>query len=203
MSKEQFGELLRQERVNRKWTATKLGALVGLSRQTITSYEKGTRKPSGDSIIKISNKFKISPKPFFEALGAKYDDTDLPVINKIESPMAIPVYVDFPFHAGEDTQPVEYIYRAAPKPAPKTVEGYIVHGDCLSPVIEDGNIIIVDRERQIDNGDIVACLIDDHLHIAKLRKVADELWLENKHAKARFQDCQAVAPVIEVIKRLK
>ncbi|MFA4917133.1 MAG: S24 family peptidase, partial [Syntrophales bacterium] len=65
------------------------------------------------------------------------------------------------------------------------------------------DIIIVDREGQIDNGDIVACLIDGELHLARLRKVADELWLENNNRKYRFQECQVAATVIEVIKRLK
>jgi hypothetical protein len=33
--------------------------------------------------------------------------------------------------------------------------------------------------------------------------VADELWLENNQGKYKFERCQEIAPVIEVIKRLK
>jgi len=45
--------------------------------------------------------------------------------------------------------------------------------------------------------------MNDELHIARLRKIADELWLENNDGRYRFQECQVAAPVIEVIKKAK
>ena len=48
------------------------------------------------------------------------------------------------------------------------------------------------------HGDIVAALVD-----GELRRVADEMWLENGDSRIRLDDCQAAAPVIEVIRRLK
>ncbi|MBY9021812.1 MAG: hypothetical protein KGD67_12210, partial [Candidatus Lokiarchaeota archaeon] len=80
---------------------------------------------------------------------------------KLATPQSIPVYPweAFPFHAGLGYEPTEYIYRARPKMASKNIEAYIVHGKCLEPKVTDGDIIIVDREGTIDNGDIVACLM--------------------------------------------
>ena len=57
-------------------------------------------------------------------------------------------------------------------------------------------------ERIIGRGDLTG-QIDGELHIARLKKVADELWLENNHGKHKFQDCQVSAVVIEVVRRLK
>ncbi len=123
---------------------------------------------------------------------------------KLATPQSIPVYDEFPYHAGKQgVEAMQYVFRERTKDASENIEGYIVHGTCLTPIIQDKDIIIVDRDRAIDNGDIIACLINEELHIVRIRKVADELWLENNNGKYKFQDCQFAAPVIEVIRRLK
>lgn len=85
----------------------------------------------------------------------------------------------------------------------KNIEAYIVHGNCLESKIGDGDVIIVDGDGVIDNGDIVACLLDNEFHVLRVRKVANELWLENNYEKYKFEQCHDAAPVIECIKRLK
>jgi len=87
--------------------------------------------------------------------------------------------------------------------ASRNIEAYVVHGDCMKPQINDGDIIVIDKDKPIDNGDIVACLIDNTFHVLRVRKVADELWLEDNHDKFRFEHSVDVASVIEVIRRLK
>lgn len=57
----------------------------------------------------------------------------------------------------------------------KNVEAYIVHGNCLEHRISDGDVITVDRDGVIDNGDIVASLLDDQFHVLRVGKVANEL----------------------------
>jgi SOS-response transcriptional repressor LexA len=73
----------------------------------------------------------------------------------------------------------------------------------FSPLIEDKDIIIVDREASIDAGDIVACLFQGELHLGRLKKIAGELYLENNLGRIKLQDCQVAAPVIEITRRLK
>jgi hypothetical protein len=104
---------------------------------------------------------------------------------------------------GDGVEPIEYIYRARPKIASKNIQAYVVHGDCLSPKINDKDVIIIDKDGVIDNGDIVACVLDNQFHLLRVCKVADELWLENNHGKFKFEQCQDAAPVIECIRRLK
>jgi transcriptional regulator with XRE-family HTH domain len=205
MEVDKIGWLLKTEREKRKLSKSKLAQLSGVSRTYIMLIEQGKRKGriSADMLVKIANALEMSPQPFMEAMGLTYREPAFPENNLLPRPSAIPIYTSFPFHAGSPVEPVEYVYRAEVKTSPKNIEGYIVHGNCLVPVIENNDIIIVDREGQIENGDIVACLIEDELHIARLRRVADEFWLENNHAKYLFKDCKVVAPVIEVIKRLK
>ncbi|GAI92552.1 unnamed protein product, partial [marine sediment metagenome] len=122
---------------------------------------------------------------------------------RLVHPISVPVYTEFPFHAGGFTEPVEYVYRERTKNAGKNIEGYVVYGSCLEPIIQDGDIIIIDMQGEIDNGDIVACLVDDKMHLGRMRKIADDLILETKEGMIRLEEVQLAAPVIEVIRRLK
>lgn len=200
MQSNKLGEMLKKAREDKKLTKSELARIAGVSRTYIYLIEKGERndKISTNMIIKLANALELSAQPFMEAMGAQYEEK-----NKLPQPISIPVYTDFPFHAGNPTQPIDHIYRTSVKYAPKNIEGYIVHGTCLLPVIQDGDIIIVDRDGQIDNGDIIACLMDEQLHIGRLRRIAGDLWLENNNTRYPFNECQVIAPVIEVIRRLK
>jgi len=71
------------------------------------------------------------------------------------------------------------------------------------PIIKDNDIIIVDREGIIDNGDIVATLTAGQLYLGYLRKIVDEVYVENNEGRIKFDECQIAAPVIEIIRRLK
>jgi len=39
--------------------------------------------------------------------------------------------------------------------------------------------------------------------VLRVRKVANELWLEDNCKKYKFEQCHGAAPIIEIIKRLK
>jgi len=200
------GELLKQLRLRAGLSQRKLSFLSGVDRGRINELEKGKR---GDINLgtarKLAPPLGVPPAVFLEGDTHPLKETHEQILDrlKLAQPMSIPVYTDFPFPAGNAIEPVEYVYRARAKVSGKNIEGYYIAGDCLEPKISEGDIIIVDREGQIDEGDIVATLINDELHIGKLRKIADELYLENNHGRYKFEDCQLAAPVIEVIRRLK
>jgi len=122
---------------------------------------------------------------------------------RISQPVSVPIYEDFPFHAGTPVNPAEYTPVVRDQARGKRLEGYIVHGDCLLPDIQDGDVIIVDREGAVDIGNIIACLYQGELHMGRLRKIADELHLENNHGRIKLDECQVAAPVIEVRRKLK
>lgn len=187
----------------------------GLQRGYLAHLEiDNVSKPSAETFLKLARAFNIRPEELYQAAGYIVDtsafihalkETPEEILERLRvaHPVSIPVYTEFPFHAGGFTEPVEYVYRERTKDAGKNIEGYVVHGSCLEPIIQDGDIIIVDAHGEIDNGDIVACLVDDKLCLGRMRKIADDLILETKEGMMRLEEAQAVAPVIEVIKRLK
>ena len=194
-----------------------LAKRTGLGRGYISNLEgaKVVHNPSADAFLKLARAFNIKPEELYQAAGYIketkdiYPRTETPeeILDrlKLATPQSIPVYPweAFPFHAGDGIEPIEYVYRARPKSTSKNIEAYIVHGNCLEPKINDGDVIIIDREGVIDNGDVVACVLDSQFHILRIRKVAGELWLEDNHGKFKFEECQDAAPVIEYIRRLK
>jgi transcriptional regulator with XRE-family HTH domain len=207
---------LKDLRAERNWTQLELAKRSGLDRGYIANLEgsKSIQRPSADAFLKLARAFNIKPEELYQAAGyiketkiPYHPETPEEILDKLRlaTPQSIPVYPweAFPFHAGDGVEPIEYIYRAHLKLTSKNIEAYIIHGSCLEPKLVDGDIIIVDRDGIIDNGDIVACLLDGKFHVLRIRKVADELWLENNRGKFKFEDCQYAAPVIECIRRLK
>lgn len=193
--------LLKEKGLSQKQLATLSGVDRGYINQLVAGKEgsislriarklaKGLGKPPE---IFLQNGIQSRPETLEELLDRL----------RLAAPRSIPVYLDYPFHAGDGVGPTDYVYRH-PKFASRNVEAYFVFGKCLEPIVDNGDIIIVDRDAGIVNGDFVACLVDNKLCVARLRKVADELWLETNTSKFKFEDCQMAAPVIEIRRRLK
>ena len=208
MAELNIGELLKELREKAGLSQRKLALLAGVDRTHISHIEAGR---AGSISLRtaraLAKPLNVTPDIFLKDDRESHKETPEEILDRLRlaTPIAIPVYPweAFPFHAGEGIEPVEYVYRARPKMAGKNVEAYIVRGDCMKPQINDDDIIVVDKDRAIDNGDIIACLVDNHFHVLKVRKVADELWLENNHGKFKFEQTIEAAPVIEVIRRLK
>lgn len=212
-----LAEKLKELRTQRQWTQLEVANRTGLDRRYISYLEqpRHTGRPSADAFLKLARAFNIKPAELYQAAGYIKEaisiqprpETAEEILDrlKLAIPQCIPVYPweAFPFHAGDSIEPIEYVYRTRPKLASNNIEAYIVHGDCLEPKINDGDVIIVDRDGAIDNGDIIACLLDNEFHVLRVRKVAGELWLENNYQKYKFEQCREAAPVIEYIRRLK
>lgn len=210
-----IGNKIIELRKEREWTQYELARRAGIVRGTIASIESGkSKEPTTEILLRLARAFSISPEELYQAAGYIIDtnvllriakETPEEILDrlKLAQPVSIPIYSEFPVHAGELTEPVDYIYRARTTGAPKNIEGYMVHGDCLEPKIKDGDIIIVDRDGAIDEGDIVACLTEWGMLCGQLKNIAGELYLETARRQLRFRDCQVAAVVIEVIRRLK
>lgn len=68
------GEIIKQKRIERKYSQSKLGEIVGVSGAYIQQLEKGTKKnPSLETITAIANALDISPKLLLEEINLSYD----------------------------------------------------------------------------------------------------------------------------------
>jgi transcriptional regulator with XRE-family HTH domain len=169
------------------------GEYQSVKQETLARLAKGLEMPIAE----------LSQEIYGRPAGTTHKPSREPLGKHQLNVYQIPVYTQFPFHAGDDgVEPCEHVYRELPKKAKDHIEGYVVRGTCLIPIVNDGDIIIVDSESPVENGDIVACMIDGTLHIARLKRYDNELWLENNGSKRKLQDCGTTAKVIEVVRRL-
>ena len=208
-----LAQKLKELRKERDWTQEEVAEHSGLGRRTVSYWEKKDRKrPPANILLGFARAYNIKPEELYQAAGYIKEtgihprpETPEEILDrlKLATPVSIPIYTEFPFHAGDSAEPVDFVYRARPKTTGKNIEGYLVHGACLEPQVANGDIIIIDRLGEMSNGDIIVCLVDNELRIGRLRKIANELWLENNTSRIKLQDCQIAAPVIEVIRRLK
>ncbi len=204
-----WGIKIRHLREERGLTQEELAAASDVARSHITRMELGTYKSITDEMMRKLAKGLSMTIP--ELSHAIYGGAGPRGGNPVWVPLGrgqvevyrLPVHSDYPFHAGNSVDPGEYVYQEMPLGAESHIEAYKVKGTCLAPKINDGDTIIVDRDRAVDNGDIIACMIDGELHLAQLKKFDTELWLETNDGKRKLEECGASAVVIGVVRRLK
>jgi transcriptional regulator with XRE-family HTH domain len=192
-------ETLSRLLAERKMSQAELARRSGVGRNYINQLMNG-RVPNITlgTAVKLASGLGVSPSVFFGYDGA-LDESQRVDFNRYD----VPVYKDFPFHAGAPVSPQEYVPMLRDRNPDQRREGYYVRGTCLMPDIHDGDLIIVHRDGQIDLGDIVACLCKGELHLGRLRKIADELFLENNDGRMKLDECTVAAPVVEVRRKIK
>ena len=186
-----------------------------MDRGALASIEVGKAKnPTTTNLLKLARAFNIRPEELYQAAGYIADtgvliralkETPEDILERLRVSISstVPIYEEYRVHYGEPVEIIDYVSIVKERAKGKRLEGYIGHGECLSPIIEDGDIVIIDRDGQIDNGDIVACLVEGELHIARLKRIAGELYLENNHGRIKLESDATAHPVIEVRRRLK
>lgn len=196
-----IGLMLKKLRAERKMSQRRLAELSGVNRSYINQIEHGKVKSiTLNTAKKFADALNVPPSAFFGEPESRID------IQKIPGGIVrVPIYDDFPVHAGHPVSPMDYCYVAEVSSARKSLEGYRVSGDCLSPSIQDGDIVIVDRQGDIDSGDLALCYIEGEVHLGRFRKFGGDYFFENNHSRFRLdpKDAPIMAPVIQVVRRLK
>ena len=68
MVKVDFGTVLRQRRIRRKWTQEELAARAEISTRHVQSLEAGRKQPTLETVFKIARAFNTSPGPLLDPL---------------------------------------------------------------------------------------------------------------------------------------
>lgn len=211
---ELISEKIKRLRNSRHWSQEQLAGKAKLNRGYINNLEQGGNKHPGlDKLMKLAKAFNVPIEELYAAAGytelsevsTRPSETPEELIEKLRyiQPVSIPVYSHFFVHAGaEHAEITEYVYRPRDKVAGENIEAFIVHGHCLTPRVEDGDIVITDRDRSPEPGNILLCLRDDELLVGRYSLKNGAPWLTNGEEEISLDDCLATAVVIEVIKRM-
>lgn len=170
-----IGERIKMLREAARLSQDDLSKAAHVSRQNIYKYEKGivTNIPS-DKIERIAEKLGVTG-PYL--LGWEDKPSDAPVEIPVLGQVA----------AGKPIIATEYIegYEEIPRKLASTGDFFAlrIHGDSMSPKIEDGDIVIVKRQNTAEDGKIVIALVEDNeAAVCKRLKIYDKnmaLWSIN------------------------
>lgn len=207
----QLGRKLKELRREKGWTQYELARQSGVKRGYLASIEAGlVENPSAPVFLKLAGALGVSPDSLYEAAGyvgygravprpsERLDD----IIDQLRAaqPTVIPLYRwdDFPGWKENDPTPLDYIYRAKNRASGRKMTAYVVRGTHYEPLVGEDDIIVVDREEPLDDGEMVACRIGGVPTIGTFRTVDGEHYVETADGRTRFEECEEPVEVVEI-----
>jgi len=151
--KKYFGQRLKELRIEKGITQEDLGKVLGVTKGTISRYENGVSSPGVSEVKLLSEHFNVD---FYWLAGTSDDKSNyhstfnkIPVIGKIASGMSIyaaDYIIDYEYISNKDN-----IHFAL-----------IAKGDSMVGArINDGDIVFIRQQSDVDNGEIAVVLVDD------------------------------------------
>jgi len=154
---------VRELRIRAGLQQKELAILAGVSHPTVSDWETGKKNPSGERLKKLSQIFGVD-----NATILGYDPIYIPIKRN-----AVPII-------GE-------IACGTPITAEENIEGYadvpdgiradfalICKGDSMEPTFKDGDIVLIRRQPEVENGQIAAVSIDGQATLKHVYRLLPE-----------------------------
>lgn len=155
---------------------------LGFSNATATKWKKGAT-PTGTTLSKIADYFLVSTD--YLLTGSEREPSSIQTVEPLPPSCirAVPLFetVSAGFGAYADSSRIGFmpVYIKSDYEAENTL-AVKVKGDSMFPKIEDGDTVVVCRDMEWHNGDIVVALIDgDEGVVKRAFRSADHLTLES------------------------
>lgn len=186
-----YGKKLKELRKIEGWTQEEVAKKLGISKQTYSHYENEKRRPSLDTIRELAAVYQVNIDDIF-AEEKISDLVMLPVVGKI--------------CCGEGTIAFQEIdgYEPTPKEWLNGGEYFYLRakGDSMTGArIFDGDLLLIRKQPDVENGEIAAVLIDDEAVLKRVYKVGDQLVLQSENP--NFPPIFAPPTKVNIIGKLK
>lgn len=163
-----FADMIKALRLNAKMNQSDLAQMLNVERSTISRWESGTSVPGMGVIERISQIFDVSIDRLMGKDVSEDEYVKIPVLGQVQ--------------AGLPTEAVENIisYEQIPATLAKTGEFFAleIKGDSMSPRILEGDIVIIRRQPDIQNGDVAVVLVGkEDATVKKIAKHEDGITL--------------------------
>ena len=164
--------MLKEVRGKKGISQQKLADYLSVSRSTIAMWETGASEPDTATLKKIASYFSVS---LDYLLGNGSSDMPqstggvwIPVLGRVA--------------AGIPIEAIEYIddYEEIPQSMAASGEHFAlrIKGDSMTPRINDGDVVIVKRQPDCDNGDIAVVIVNgDEATVKRIKKRPEGLML--------------------------
>ena len=154
-----FSEQLKMLRNKKRLSQAKLADELGVSASTVAMWESGEREPKNyETLELIADYFNVNMEVL---LTGKLSPTKIPVLGRVI--------------AGIPIEAVEEIidYEEIPQSMAKNGEYFAlqIKGDSMEPKFSAGDLVIVRKQEDVDNGDIAIVLVNgNEATVKKIRK---------------------------------
>lgn len=164
-----IGKMINQRRTELKLTLEQVGQAVGVGKSTVKKWEDGyISNMRRDKIALLAKVLKMNPVSFITGEFKEEENQAIPLPQT--NVFMRPVYDSISAGFGVIAQDVPVDYMPTYITCPSEQDKYIwinVHGDSMSPLIDDGSKILVKKQSSVDSGQIAAVLVDDEEAVVK------------------------------------
>lgn len=164
-----IGKMINQRRTELKLTLEQVGQAVGVGKSTVKKWEDGyISNMRRDKIALLAKVLKMNPVSFITGEFKEEEEQAIPLPQT--NVFMRPVYDSISAGFGVIAQDVPVDYMPTYITCPSEQDKYIwinVHGDSMSPLIDDGSKILVKKQPSVDSGQIAAVLVDDEEAVVK------------------------------------
>lgn len=149
---------LKERRKQLKMTLEDVAEIVGVGRSTVRKWENGDIENIGRSnIVKLAKALNVTP---YYIMGIEEKDVgvitptiNIPVVNSVSAGM--PTY--------NETDVIDYIsVMNTSIKNDKEYFGLIVSGDSMDLEFKDGDIVVVEKDAQVENGEIAVVAVNGY-----------------------------------------
>jgi len=179
----EFKDRLRDLRKSIGLTQPELAEVVKTTKQAISQYERGVRRPDFETLESLCDYFNVSSDYILGKSDVTVRFVDSDGLKKLDDRSArsirIPVYGKVA--AGYDYDAIENIlgYEEIPASWSGEYAALKVKGNSMEPRIMDGDILIVKIQDDAESGDVVIAVVNgNEATVKKLVKHQDGIVLQ-------------------------
>lgn len=205
------GDVIRRMREERGWTQQQLSSHSGLSRSYISLLEIGEiDKPSGKVLTRLAHAFRMSMEEMMRAMGYLPGTSAGPRRRGIDeileearaaAPMAVPL-IEEPAGAGPGQMVIDYVYLSPTVGRGRNMFAISVKGSSMAPRIEEGDIVVVDRDARPQDGQTVVAMTGDRVLLNRFVRKEHRIELHSEQGeKTVASEDQVLGVVVQIIKK--
>lgn len=149
---------LKHLREIKKVSQAALAKHLGISQSTVAMWESGKNKPEHKYLVALADYFNIS---IDELLGSAKSGTQIPVLGYVRAGIPVEAITDI------------LDYEEIPRQMAERGEYFalMIKGDSMVPVLVEGDVIIVRKQPDVNNGEIAVVLVNgDDATVKKVHK---------------------------------
>lgn len=150
-----LGEIIKQLRLENNLRGEDFGNIFEVTKTAVSNWESGKRTPDSDMIIKIADYFNVSVDFL---LGLEDNKVPNSRSKGVKVPVLGKVVAGIPIEAIEDIIDYEEIPYEMSKSG--SYFALQVTGKSMEPRMQDGDVVIVKKQSDIESGDVAIVLIN-------------------------------------------